>query len=108
MESAFRFRGHSRCRCSVRSYPCGFLCDRHTLVALLSRPLRISLAVPDRAGLPPVLAAGAFSVAAYVALTLGLATGHVAVVVVLSTLASAVTVLLARALSDAQVAKHRA
>lgn len=77
------------------------------LVALLSRPLRISLAVPDRAGLPPVLAAGAFSVAAYVALTLGLATGHVAVVVVLSTLASAVTVLLARALSDAQVAKHQ-
>jgi drug/metabolite transporter (DMT)-like permease len=77
------------------------------LVALLSRPARISLAVPARAALPPVLAAGAFSVFAYTALTLGLATGHVAVVVVLSTLASAVTVLLARALNNAPVAKHQ-
>ena len=45
----------------------------------------------------------AFSAFAYIALTLGLATGQVAVVVVLSTVASAVTVLLARALNAAPV-----
>jgi drug/metabolite transporter (DMT)-like permease len=77
------------------------------LVALLSRPMGISLAVPARAALPPVLGAGAFSAFAYIALTLGLATGHVAVVVVISTLASAVTVLLARVLNAAPVAQHQ-
>jgi drug/metabolite transporter (DMT)-like permease len=77
------------------------------LVAVFSRPWQLSLAVPDRAALVPVLATGAFSVVAYVALSLGLATGKVAIVVVLSTLASAVTVLLARLLDDARVAKHQ-
>jgi drug/metabolite transporter (DMT)-like permease len=77
------------------------------LVAVFGRPWQLSLAVPDRAALVPVLATGAFSVVAYGALSLGLATGRVAIVVVLSTLASAVTVLLARLLDDARVAKHQ-
>jgi drug/metabolite transporter (DMT)-like permease len=77
------------------------------LVAVFSRLWHVSLAAPDRAAFVPVLATGAFSVVAYVALSLGLATGRVAIVVVLSTLASAVTVLLARLLDDARVAKHQ-
>jgi drug/metabolite transporter (DMT)-like permease len=77
------------------------------LVAVLGRLRQLSLAIPDRAALVPVLATGAFSVVAYGALSLGLATGRVAIVVVLSTLASAVTVLLARLLDDARVAKHQ-
>ena len=54
-----------------------------------------------------MLAAGLFSAAAYAALTAGLSTGHVAIVVVLSTLASAVTVLLSRLIDRAAVAAHQ-
>jgi drug/metabolite transporter (DMT)-like permease len=53
------------------------------------------------------MASGAFGVGAYVALTLGLTTGRVAVVVVLSTLASAVTVMLSRIVEKAHVARHQ-
>jgi drug/metabolite transporter (DMT)-like permease len=77
------------------------------LIAVFSRPWKLSLAVPNRIALVQVFATGACSVVAYVTLSLGLATGHVAIVVVLSTLASAVTVLLARLLSDSRVAKHQ-
>jgi drug/metabolite transporter (DMT)-like permease len=77
------------------------------LVAVLGRPWQLSLAVPDRIALVPVLATGACSVVGYVTLSLGLATGRVAIVVVLSTLASAVTVLMARLLDDSRVAKHQ-
>jgi drug/metabolite transporter (DMT)-like permease len=76
-------------------------------VPLLRRPLKLSLAPPSRAQLPAVLGAGLFSAAAYLALTLGLTTSHVAIVVVISTLASAVTVLLSRLLDGAAVAGHQ-
>lgn len=77
------------------------------LIAVFSRPWQLNLAVPDQNAFVPVFAAGACSVVGYVTLSLGLATGRVAIVVVLSTLASAVTVLLARLLDDSRVAKHQ-
>jgi drug/metabolite transporter (DMT)-like permease len=61
----------------------------------------------DRTALAPVLATGAFSVVAYTALTQGLLTGQAAIVVVLSTLSSAVTVLMARLIGNTHVAKHQ-
>jgi drug/metabolite transporter (DMT)-like permease len=76
-------------------------------VPLLCRPLGLRLAPPSRAQMPVVVGAGLASAAAYGALTLGLATHHVAVVVVLSTLASAVTVLMSRLLDRATVAPHQ-
>lgn len=67
-----------------------------------------SLTIPHRgAALLTVMASGVFGVGAYVALTLGLSTGRVAVVVVLSTLASAVTVMLSRIVEKAHVARHQ-
>jgi drug/metabolite transporter (DMT)-like permease len=77
------------------------------LLALLHRPLGISMRFPLRNQLAPVMATGFFSVAAFVALTLGLVTGRVAVVVVLSSLASAVTVIMARVIDKASVARHQ-
>ena len=76
-------------------------------VPLLRPVLALSLAIPDRGQMGPVFAAGLFSAAAYAALTVGQSTGHVAVVVVLSTLASAVTVLLARLIDRARIAPHQ-
>jgi drug/metabolite transporter (DMT)-like permease len=77
------------------------------LIALLHRPFGISMRFPLRNQLAPVVATGFFSVAAFLALTLGLVTGRVAIVVVLSTLASAVTVLMARVIDKARVARHQ-
>lgn len=77
------------------------------LLALLHRPFGISLALPLRGQLVPVMATGLFSVTAFVALTLGLVTGRVAIVVVLSTIASAVTVLMSSVFDKARVAIHQ-
>ncbi|HEX4152499.1 MAG TPA: DMT family transporter [Steroidobacteraceae bacterium] len=77
------------------------------LLPLLHRPLGVSLAVPTLSQFRPVLATGLFGGMGYGALTLGLATGRIAIVVVLSTLASAVTVVLARLVDRAPVARHQ-
>jgi drug/metabolite transporter (DMT)-like permease len=77
------------------------------LLPLLRRPFGISFAMPTLRQLKPVLATGLASAAAYGALSLGLATGRIAIVVVLSTLASAVTVALARLIDRAHVARHQ-
>ncbi len=84
------------------SYAVGVL-----LLLALARTIRLSLTPPRQGALMPVLASGVFGVLAYVALAVGLTTGRVAVVVVLSTLASAVTVLLSRMFEKAHVAKHQ-
>ncbi|HTV50385.1 MAG TPA: DMT family transporter [Steroidobacteraceae bacterium] len=54
-----------------------------------------------------IVLSSALFVLGYLALTWGFATGHIAVVVVLSTLGSAVTVLLARVLDRAHIATHQ-
>lgn len=76
-------------------------------IPALKPVLRIGLAPPSRDQSAPVFAAGLFSAAAYAALTAGQSTGHVAIVVVLSTLASAVTVLLSRLVDRSAVAIHQ-
>jgi drug/metabolite transporter (DMT)-like permease len=76
-------------------------------VPMLMPVLGVRLAPPRRRQWGPVLGAGLFSAAAYAALTIGQFTGRVAMVVVLSTLASAVTVLLSRLIDRAAVALHQ-
>jgi len=75
--------------------------------AMLMPALGMRLTLPHRQEWGPVLGAGLFSAAANAALTLGQSTGRVAVVVVLSTLASAVTVLLSRLRDRASIAVHQ-
>ncbi|MBV8341768.1 MAG: EamA/RhaT family transporter, partial [Gammaproteobacteria bacterium] len=54
-----------------------------------------------------VLAAGSLGGAGFLTLTLGLATGRVAIVVALSSVTSAITVLLGRVLDQARLALHQ-
>jgi drug/metabolite transporter (DMT)-like permease len=75
--------------------------------AMLIPVLGVSLALPRRQEWGPVLGVGLFSAAANAALTIGQTTGGVAIVVVLSTLASAVTVLLSRLMDRATIAVHQ-
>jgi drug/metabolite transporter (DMT)-like permease len=74
---------------------------------LLMPVLGVRLALPRRQEWGPVLGTGLFSAAGNAALTMGQSTGRVAIVVVLSTLASAVTVLLSRLRDRAAVAWHQ-
>jgi drug/metabolite transporter (DMT)-like permease len=68
----------------------------------------VSLALPNRISqLIPGLSAGVLSIIGFLALTLGLGTGRVAVVVVLSSLTSAITVLLARLFGHTQLGWHQ-
>lgn len=76
-------------------------------IPLLMPVLGVRLALPRRDQWGAVLGAGLFSAAAYAALTIGQSTGRVAIVVVLSTLASAVTVLLSRLIDRAAIALHQ-
>jgi drug/metabolite transporter (DMT)-like permease len=76
-------------------------------VPLLRRPLGLRLTLPNRSQMPAVAGTGLFSAAAYFSLTLGLSTHRVAIVVVLSTLASAVTVLMSRFIDRAVIAVHQ-
>jgi drug/metabolite transporter (DMT)-like permease len=78
-----------------------------TVLGLLGIAARQSFAWPNRAALTPVVASSVFSVGGYVSLAVGLATRRTAIVIVLSSLTSAVTVLLARSLSDARLALHQ-
>ena len=75
--------------------------------AILIPVFGVRLTPPRRQEWGPVLGAGLFSAAANAALTSGQSTGRVAVVVVLSTLASAVTVLLSRFRDGASIAVHQ-
>jgi drug/metabolite transporter (DMT)-like permease len=78
-----------------------------TLFALLSYPSGQSLKPPPLRALPAVLGSGFLSVVAYIAFSIGLGTGEVAVVTVLSSLASAVTALLGRLLLGERLARHQ-
>jgi drug/metabolite transporter (DMT)-like permease len=75
--------------------------------AMLVPLIGARLTLPRREQWGPVLGAGLFSAAANAALTIGQSTGRVAIVVVLSTLASAVTVLLSRLRDRATIAPHQ-
>lgn len=68
---------------------------------------RTNLSLPERSMLAPLLLASALAVGGFVTLTAGLATGQVAIVVVLSSLTSAITVLIARICGAARVALHQ-
>jgi uncharacterized membrane protein len=68
---------------------------------------RRSLAPPRGRALLTIVMSGFFGVLAYVALATGLATGMIAIVVVLSTLASAVTVFMSRIFERAAIARHQ-
>jgi drug/metabolite transporter (DMT)-like permease len=78
-----------------------------TVLALVGLVRRLSFAWPERATMGPVIASSAFGLGGYLSLALGLATGRVAIVIVLSSLTSAVTVILARSFSDARLALHQ-
>lgn len=76
-------------------------------LAVLSRPLGQSLALPEARHRPVIFGLGLLSAGANGAMTLGLETQQIAIVTVLSSLASAVTVLLARFLLKHPVAGHQ-
>jgi drug/metabolite transporter (DMT)-like permease len=79
-----------------------------TVLAVLQMTGTVSLALPGRISLLlPGLSAGVLSIIGFAALTLGLGTGQVAVVVVLSSLTSAITVLLARLLNGTRLGLHQ-
>ncbi|HYC10120.1 MAG TPA: DMT family transporter [Steroidobacteraceae bacterium] len=71
----------------------------------LARRTRLSL--PERGSRAPILAAASLGVGGFIAMTAGFATGAIAVVVVLSSLASAITVLLGRLFGATHVAIHQ-
>jgi drug/metabolite transporter (DMT)-like permease len=75
--------------------------------AMLVPVIGARLTLPRRQQWGPVLGAGLCSAAANAALTIGQSSGRVAIVVVLSTLASAVTVLLSRLRDRATIAAHQ-
>ena len=77
------------------------------VTAMLAPVIGARLTIPRRQQWGPVLGAGLFSAAANAALTIGQSSGRVAIVVVLSTLASAVTVLLSRLRDRATIAAHQ-
>jgi drug/metabolite transporter (DMT)-like permease len=68
---------------------------------------RTKLSLPERGSRVPILAAASLGVGGFVAMTAGFATGEIAVVVVLSSLASAITVLLGRLFGATHVALHQ-
>lgn len=79
-------------------------------VAMLTLQLfgRVHLSVPARVSfMLPTLMAGTLSIVGFVALTEGLRTKHLALVVALSSLTSAVTVLLARAFNSLRLGWHQ-
>lgn len=77
------------------------------VMGVLKTTRTIDLALPRPLSLmAPGVAAATLSVIAFLALTTGLATGRVAVVVVLSSLTSAVTVVLARLIKHVRMAWH--
>jgi len=77
------------------------------LLVLLSRPVGVRLVVPQGGALALVLATGGLGVVGFIALTLGFGTGEVGIVTVLSSLASAVTVLLARLANKSRISIHQ-
>ncbi len=77
------------------------------LLGSVGRIMRRDLSRPSVAQLPVVLGTGLAASGAFVALTLAVSGGNVAVPTVLASLASVVTVLLARLLIKEQVALHQ-
>jgi drug/metabolite transporter (DMT)-like permease len=78
------------------------------LLAVLHLTAVVSLALPARKSqLMPGLAAGILSIGGFLALTIGFSGGHVALVVVLSSLTSGITVLIARILGQARLGVHQ-
>jgi len=68
---------------------------------------RMKLSLPERGSRAPILAAASLGVGGFVAMTAGFATGEIAIVVVLSSLASAITVLIGRFFGATHVAIHQ-
>lgn len=77
------------------------------LLGGLGLAARTDLSLPERSMRAPLLLASALALGGFVTLTAGLATGQVAIVVVLSSLTSAITVLVARVFGAARVALHQ-
>jgi drug/metabolite transporter (DMT)-like permease len=77
------------------------------LFLALAVPARQSLRPPPLRALPPVLGSGSLSITAYIAYSLGLATGEVAIVTVLTSLASAIAALLGRMFLGERLAPHQ-
>jgi drug/metabolite transporter (DMT)-like permease len=77
------------------------------LLGVVGLAARSDLSLPERSMLAPLLLASALAVGGFVTLTAGFSTGQVAIVVVLSSLTSAITVLIARIFGAARVALHQ-
>jgi drug/metabolite transporter (DMT)-like permease len=77
------------------------------LLATLGLFMPVDLSLPGRGARGPIIAASVLGVGGFVALTAGFTTGRLAIVVVLSSLASAITVVLGRLLSDTRVAPYQ-
>jgi drug/metabolite transporter (DMT)-like permease len=78
------------------------------IMATLHLTRTVNLDLPaQRLQLLPGLAASILSIIGFLALTLGIRTGQVAVVVVLSSLTSAITMLMALSLGREPLAKHQ-
>lgn len=77
------------------------------LLGVVGLAARSDLSLPERSMLAPLLLASALAVGGFVTLTAGFSTGQVAIVVVLSSLTSAITVLIARICGAARVALHQ-
>lgn len=77
------------------------------LMVALAAPTRQSLKPPPVGAMPAILGTGFLSFVGFAALSLGLGTGEVAVVTVMSSMASAVTTLLGRVLLHERLAPHQ-
>jgi len=77
------------------------------VLGLLSQPLHVSLGTPPRSTIWPLVALGASSVGGFLMLTIGAVAGHTSIVVILSSMASAVTVLLGRILEGTKVMAYQ-
>ncbi len=76
-------------------------------LALVARPARQSIALPERGFRLVALGTGTTSICAYLAYILGLGSGEVAVVTVLSSLQSGIAALLGRLVLGERLARHQ-
>jgi drug/metabolite transporter (DMT)-like permease len=77
------------------------------LLGSLGLSTHVSLSLPERPAMRSVFGSGALGMSGFLAMSAGLATGRIAVVVVLSSLTSAITVFVGRTLGDTRLALHQ-
>ncbi|HTT01986.1 MAG TPA: DMT family transporter [Steroidobacteraceae bacterium] len=77
------------------------------LLGCLGLSAHVNLALPERAASISVFGSGALGAAGFLSMSAGLATGRVALVAVLSSLTSAITVFVGRTLGDTHLALHQ-